>query len=611
MKHLLITSVLLCFVILLTAQCPQLIWSDEFDGNALDLNKWEPQTGNGCDINLCGWGNNELQYYQAANATVGGGTLKITAKPEQVGGNNYTSARLRTKNKADFTYGRMEARIKLPHTQGIWPAFWMLPTDEVYGGWPQSGEIDILELIGKEPDIAHGTIHFGNPWPNNQSSTANYQLLAGIFKDDFHEFAIEWEPGVIRWYVDGYLFSTKTAAGIAPAKWPFDQDFHFLLNVAVGGNWPGNPDNTTVFPQVMEVDYVRVYNQSRPSIAGMRQVAQQQEQVLYSISNAGTNASYEWKVPDGASIVSGQGTDQITVNWGNGSGQVEVTINSDCITENLALYVLVETPLQYDFSFENFDDPALINFSFATGNLSADITNPSLEALNPSPLAGRYIRSSGDQYDVLIYTTEAIEDASKYVDGTYKFTIDIFSSAPVGTEVLLQLEDSKKSTPANFPAGRHSRFQAFTTVQNQWERLEFTFLDRPDGNILNNAIDRLIFLFAPNTFTGNTYVWDNFDSYSRSPGQTTAVDSKNDRTGFPFEVYPNPTKESLTVKLRDHHPVKKINVLDINGKLIQAIRVNETEIIKEVDVRQIPSGTYILQMETLLGKSYSYKFFKE
>jgi beta-glucanase (GH16 family) len=241
-------------------ECPTLVWQDEFDGSELDTTKWEPMVGDGCDLGICGWGNNELQHYQAANATVSGGVLKIEARKEKVGGKEYTSARLRTKGRGDFTFGRMEARIRLTQGQGIWPAFWMLPTDEVHGGWPRSGEIDIMENVGHETATVHGTVHFGPAFPDNQFVGASYELQGGAFADGFHTFAVEREPGEIRWYVDDVLYSTKTQADTAPHAWPFDERFHFLLNVAVGGNWPGSPDETTVLPQVMEVDYVRVYD---------------------------------------------------------------------------------------------------------------------------------------------------------------------------------------------------------------------------------------------------------------------------------------------------------------------------------------------------------------
>ncbi|MTI29350.1 glycoside hydrolase family 16 protein, partial [Xanthovirga aplysinae] len=236
-----------------------LVWSDEFDGTTLDQTKWSYLLGDGTSFGLpSGWGNNELQYYTNQNATVNAGTLKITAKEESMGGKNYTSTRLESKNKGDWTYGKFEARMRLPIGQGIWPAFWMLPTDNVYGGWPQSGEIDIMEYLGHQPNVVHGTVHYGLPWPDNSHYGNPYRIITSDFNQDFHIFGIEWEPEEIRWYVDGIHYSTVNPTTIGE-NWPFDQNFHLLLNLAVGGDWPGNPDASTVFPQTLEVDYVRVY----------------------------------------------------------------------------------------------------------------------------------------------------------------------------------------------------------------------------------------------------------------------------------------------------------------------------------------------------------------
>ena len=243
----------------------QLVWSDEFDGTAVDTGKWTLQIGDGCP-SLCGWGNNELQYYRSQNATVSGGLLTITAKEESYGGRDYTSARMRSLNKGDWTYGRMEMRARLPIGQGIWPAFWMMPTNSVYGGWAASGELDIMEYVGQDPDRVFGTLHFGGTWPANMSAQSGpgYILSSGTFHDGFHDFAVEWEPGEIRWYADGQLFSAQvdwySTNGPYPA--PFDQDFHLLLNLAVGGNLPGPPDGSTVFPQEYVIDYVRVYQKT-------------------------------------------------------------------------------------------------------------------------------------------------------------------------------------------------------------------------------------------------------------------------------------------------------------------------------------------------------------
>lgn len=239
----------------------RLVWADEFDGDVLDTSKWSVQVGDGCDIDLCGWGNNELQWYQGDNVEVAEGLLTITARVEQAGGRNFTSARIRTLDKGDWTYGRFEIRARLPRGQGMWPAIWMLPSDNAYGTWAASGEIDIMELVGHQPATVHGTLHYGGEFPANTSSGDSYRLDSGTFSDGFHTFAMEWEAGEIRWYVDGRHYQTQTdwysEGGDFPA--PFDRDFHLILNIAVGGNWPGPPDLTTPFPQSMDVDWIRVY----------------------------------------------------------------------------------------------------------------------------------------------------------------------------------------------------------------------------------------------------------------------------------------------------------------------------------------------------------------
>ena len=249
------------------AQCDQipscvLAWSDEFDGDAVDSSKWSFMIGTGVEFGLpSGWGNNELQFYRPENATVADGHLTITAKQEAYGPSQYTSARLRSLGKGDWTYGRLEMRAKMPVGQGLWPAFWMLPSDSVYGTWAASGEIDIMEYIGSDPSRIFGTIHYGRQWPYNVYSSTNYFLPYGTFHDDFHEFALEWERGELRWYIDGQLFARRISwfSFGHPFPAPFDRDFHLLLNIAVGGNLPGNPNSTTTFPQEMVIDYVRVY----------------------------------------------------------------------------------------------------------------------------------------------------------------------------------------------------------------------------------------------------------------------------------------------------------------------------------------------------------------
>jgi beta-glucanase (GH16 family) len=242
----------------------KLIWSDEFNGrngSAVDSNKWSAQVGGG------GWGNEELEYHTARkdNAYQSGGVLYIKAIKEKYTGadkvtRDYTSARLVTKKKFSTTYGRIEARMKIPFGQGIWPAFWMLGEDIDSVGWPTCGEIDIMENIGKEPSTIHGTIH-GPGYSGANGVGAPYSLPGDQrFADSFHTFAVEWEVNVIRFYCDDKLYKTITPSDLPVGKkWVYDHPFFVILNVAVGGQWPGNPDDTTKFPQMMLVDYVRVY----------------------------------------------------------------------------------------------------------------------------------------------------------------------------------------------------------------------------------------------------------------------------------------------------------------------------------------------------------------
>jgi beta-glucanase (GH16 family) len=241
----------------------RLTWSDDFsgaNGSSPDPSKWILETGGN------GWGNNELEYYtpRVQNAHLQNGNLIITAAKEAFTGTDgvtrdYTSARLKTAGKFSQQYGRFEARIKIPQGQGIWPAFWMLGDDIGMVHWPTCGEIDIMENIGKEPAIVHGSMH-GPGYSGSHDLTSSYTLTGGKFADDFHLFAVEWEPNLVRFYLDGNLYETRTPGDLPPGtKWVYDHPFFLLLNVAVGGDWPGNPDATTAFPQMMMVDYVRAY----------------------------------------------------------------------------------------------------------------------------------------------------------------------------------------------------------------------------------------------------------------------------------------------------------------------------------------------------------------
>ncbi|MEM1319652.1 MAG: family 16 glycosylhydrolase [Bacteroidota bacterium] len=233
-----------------------LIWREEFDGTQIDASVWTHEIGGG------GWGNNELQYYTdlAANSRVENGRLIIEAKQEPFIGRDYTSARMISMDKMEVMFGRIDIRAKLPKGQGIWPALWMLGGNFSSVGWPACGEIDIMELIGSEPSKVHGTAHWGPQGSStSQSSSGDFLLTSGDFSDEFHVFSIIWELGSIKWYVNDQFYHEITTASVGNNSYPFNQRFFFILNIAVGGNWPGAPDGSTVFPQQMEVDYIRVF----------------------------------------------------------------------------------------------------------------------------------------------------------------------------------------------------------------------------------------------------------------------------------------------------------------------------------------------------------------
>ena len=234
----------------------ELVWNDEFFGSTLNEEDWSHDIGNGCP-DLCGWGNNELEYYRPENTWVENGVLTLEARKENFEGSAYTSGKIVTRNKQAFQYGRIDIRATLPKGQGIWPALWMLGTNQPIVGWPKCGEIDIMEMIGgngRENRVS------GNAFWDNNGVTDDpklYTLDSGIFADEYHVFSITWDELEICWFVDDVMYHNLDISPAARSE--FQNPFYLIFNVAVGGNWPGNPDATTAFPTSMKVDYVRVF----------------------------------------------------------------------------------------------------------------------------------------------------------------------------------------------------------------------------------------------------------------------------------------------------------------------------------------------------------------
>jgi len=236
----------------------KLVWNDEFNDDKLNTDNWSYDNGTGCP-NLCGWGNNELQYYRPENSWMSNGALVIEARKEEHQGSKYTSTKIVTRDKQAFQYGRIDIRAKLPKGQGLWPALWMLGQNHAVVGWPKCGEIDIMEMVGG--NNRERTTHGNAFWDNNGVTdfAGGYTLPSGRFYDEFHVFTLIWDKEQLRYYVDDNLFHSNDIT--TPDKTEFHKPFYLIFNVAIGGNWPGSPNDSTEFPTQMQVDYIRVFQE--------------------------------------------------------------------------------------------------------------------------------------------------------------------------------------------------------------------------------------------------------------------------------------------------------------------------------------------------------------
>lgn len=515
--HLLVAAILAATAGTATAQqCPSSVprFADEFNGSAVDTSKWEFQIGDGCSEGICGWGNGELQSYQAANASVANGMLTITAKKQRVGAKAYTSARLRTLNKPNsgqWTHGRFEARMKIPKGNGMWPAFWMLPANTTVA-WPASGEIDVQESTGQKHMFALGTIHYGSSNANHQFLSSSIYKQPDSWADAFHTYSVVWTPYKISWYIDDLLYATKTPSDMANgADWTFENyKYYLILNLAVGGSL-GGPVDATALPQTMQVDYVRVYDGAQPSLSGAHIVEPNSAATYTVVDEAGTGSSYAWTSPTGQTSTG----KSLNVNWGTAGGNVSVVVTNSCGSFTKTLPVTVSPVLRQSVMLDDFEANRNLSYVSVTGTLNQAVSNPAPNAVNGSATVARYVRSAATQYDLISASTNQVPDAGPYIRGERAFYLDVYSTAPVGTPMLLQLENGSTATASNFPTGRHSRYSARTVTQNGWQRLKFLLDDRLDPGTADTAVSRMVLLINPNSYTGDTYYLDNYAIYAR------------------------------------------------------------------------------------------------
>ncbi len=539
----LILFIILCFFIpaLASSQIlchPQLVWHDEFNtpGN---LSQWLVYEGDGCNQSSgCGFGNSELELYKAANAVVADTTLTITTifqtvvNPVDNKTFKYTSAKLMSKLTNDttlqsFLFGRVEARIKLPSGGGVWPGFWMLATA---GGWPTTGEIDIMEAKNKNPMTVNGTIHYAYPAGVHQSSGSTFTSTVDL-SADYHVYAVEWSPYQIKWYVDSTLYLTQTPETTVGGSWPFDASkMYIILNVAVGG--PNTPFTgkvapvSTDYPTTMKVDYVRVYSGIyNYAVFGKNAVFPNETYQDYHIDSVPGASAYNWTVPAGATIVSGQGTNLITVSWGTTPGDVTVAVSSSgCTTQTFSRSVTMRQPLVLDKLYDDFQTNRIATYGPYTGTLAQPVANPGPGRVNTSTLVGQYTRNAGSQYDDMYISNIPVPNAMDYVQGKKELFVDVYTNAPVGSEIDMQLENTSLSFVNPFPSGRHSKYTAFTTRQNSWETLEFDYSQTiSNSNTDMFSIDKMVLLPEPGNFTGSVYYFDNVRVLEQPSAKWTTI----------------------------------------------------------------------------------------
>jgi len=560
--------------------CEQLVWSDEFNyTGSPDSQKWSFETGAG------GWGNNELQYYtdRLSNAEVKNGNLVITARKESYQGSDYTSARLITYNTGGYwTYGRIEARMKLPYGQGIWPAFWMLGKSFFEGtSWPACGELDIMEMIGggDNDNTVYGTAH----WYNNGNadyglSYTNPDKLANAF----HVYAIEWDSQSIKWYFDDNLYCTLD---ITPASLSaFHNPFFIILNIAVGGNWPGNPDATTVFPQTMEVDYVRVYSGTppNPTVTGPL-TATADDTVQFSTQDI-PNATYTWTIPTDATIVSGDGTNSISVQWGNTSGDVSVSVTTACGTydSNKLNVAVVKLPPS---------DPWYVPHTVG-GSVNWEVVQTNNNTVSLS-MAGEDLQVD---YDV---QNPSGSPAIYYpFDGVYDLT--------TSSTAVLELKTEAGNAPSNM------RFE-LVDVNDNVNTADLLKIDSPndDGayhihaHIFGQNPDnifkldqikgmRLYFNYGVLGTTGSGKFW-------LKPVELTSEDITtgiNDLKSHRLTLFPNPVKDILSVQLpQENYGASVVSIHDMNGRLLRRFNTESLGGPLELNVGDFASGVYFLSIQ--------------
>ena len=604
MKKIIILIVIAFLSIPSIAQIQVMVWNDEFNYSGLpNSQKWS------YDVGGSGWGNNELQYYtenRTENARVESGKLVIEARKESYNGKEYTSARLVSRQKGDWLYGRIEAYAKLPSGRGTWPAFWMLPTGWEYGNWPKSGEIDIMEYVGYDPGVVHGSVHTE---AYNHSIGTQKTANTGVADAEttYHLYAVEWSAEKIEVYVDNTKYFTFTNENTGYTTWPFDKAFHILLNLAVGGNWGGAQGvDPNIWPQKFYIDYVRVYQNitlDQIKIQGPNYASANQNNLTFSIQNI-TNATFNWSVPEGATIVSGQGTHQITVNWGSTQGNVSVQINHPeaAGTYNHSVVMSVN-PSGQKYSLVNFKENGTTgwtNFSNTSNSISL--------AKQDSLLCVKYNITKPGDYPYVSYEFPSPVNMTNHTFlNIWMKTFNYSNSVAVRADLF----DTENRLTDVTPVFRFTPF----TPNGEFHVYSFNF----DGNWGSNT--PLYGQTTDKSMIKGIRFYINYGLYGKSAAdslwfQDIVVSSESlvesnivEQDNQNLKLYPNPCSDFITV---DANNVKKspkvISIFDISGRLV--LNSSIYELPASIPFSNFQKGIYCIKVQ-FDNQVYSRLFVKQ
>ena len=565
------------------SSCSYLVWIDEFDYSGTpDPNKW------GYDIGGGGWGNQEIQTYTDSrnNSWVENGKLFIKAIKNHEG---WTSARMITKFKGDWLYGRIEVKAKLPSGRGTWPAIWMLPTDWEYGTWPSSGEIDIMEHVGYDPGVVHGTIHT-EAYNHSIGTQKGGRIVVEDASSNFHVYAIEWTTDSIHWFVDDQLYFSLNNEKKTFKEWPFDKRFHLLLNIAIGGSWGGaqgiDPNLTEA---VMEIDYVKVFQSklAKPEIEGSN-LNPGKAKTNYSTMKL-DHATYAWEVPAGVEIENGQGTNRIDVIWGNEPGDIRVKIETACDTVFSDFFYV-------DYYLKPEGDRIDLFPLDSTGNLlwagyPGDGNSFNLSEENHELIVGFQV-SEPAQSPNIVYDFGKVVDLSELSGIAFEMSIDP-DNPP--SNIRIELEDNNGAINLS----DLFKIDSFASDSN-YHPFFHPFSTNEHGAYALNKIRKIRIYINYGVFgkSGNGILKIK-NLRMQVPTATNILTHKSQNQ---LSIYPNPTRGNLTINAGEM--INSIRIFSTHGKVVHAEN-NINSLACEIYLGYLNAGMYFVKVNEFIAQKLS------